>query len=275
MLICKWLNKVLFESIDEEILKIFLYQSSYKIIRSPIIEEIKKQLCDLTKHDKEINPSTLTENEIIQAFNNSIVKFMELYYQIPQDYKPVLKNYDVSVVGNEIIVIQSMIINNDDIKFLKKLFRAYKEDTQGLLYNYSLFGFIYYIFGVKVSNEYLFNSQILKSLNLYKIEKDRKKPTIKKNAITALKTQQVIYKELDDKESVFIDNLIAFLEEYIPKKYNYYSIAYLTNELQNSLEASKNFIESLDNKCYKKLTRRMLPEVINTILPPVEKLIYT
>jgi len=267
------INKILFENISDDMLKIFLYQGGYRIIRSIIVEEIKKQLQDITKHDKEIDASQLSQKEVFQSFNNSISKFMELYYQQPREYKPILKNYDVSVVDNEITVIQSMLQNSDDIKNLKKLFRIYKEDTQGLIYNYSLFSFIYFCFALKISSEYIYNSQILKSLNLYKIERDRNKPTIKKNAIATLKTQQIIYQELDDNESVFIDSLIKFLKEYIPKKYNYYSIAYLTNELQNSLTASKSFIESFEDKSYKKLTKKMLPKVINTILPPVEKII--
>jgi len=246
---------------------------NFQDIRAFITNKLYKHFQNLTRHDTDVETSTLTQIELKQALNNSIAKFIELHYQQPKQLQIILKSIDTDIISEPLEVIRWQIENSDDVNTLKALFREYKRDMKGMIYNYSLFEFIYYYFSFKVSSQYIYNSSILKKCELYTYRQDRKNPDIKKTATNKLSVIREINKEISDDETIFLDNLISFLEDYIPKKYNYYSIAYLMQNLHNSLTDSKSFIESLECKSYKNIKKEMIPQPINTLLLPPFKIV--
>jgi len=267
----KQFDRLLFHSLKDGEVRRALYVR-HKEIKNYILYTLFNHFHSLTKHDTYIDPSTLTESELKQALNTSITKFMEQYYQQPKQLLQIVRNVNSDeTLSQPLEAIKWQISNSDDINMIKNLFREYKRDMKGRVYNYSLFTFIYYDFAIKVSGIYIYNSPLLKKLNLYDKE-DRKVPVIKKTSIKVLNNFKETTKMIDeDIETIFLDNIIDFLKHYIHKKYNYYSIAYLMENLHNSFKDSKDFIERLECKDYKNVKKDMLPQPINTLLLPPQE----
>ncbi len=152
--------------------------------------DLANELNELTKHDTDVDTSTLTQTELKQALNNSITKFIEIYKQQPKELKTVLISYENTPLSEYAEATQNMIQIDKDLQLLTKLFKEYKRDTKGRVYNYSLFAFLYYAYGVYVSFEHLYNSQLLKILGAYTFKKDRQKPILKNTAKNILQHHQ-------------------------------------------------------------------------------------
>ena len=237
------------------------------------LEVIHKTLIDLTKHDKEIDPSTLTKDEIIQAFNNSITKFIELHYQQPRELKAVLISYENTPLLDYVEITKAMTKDNKELQLLNKIFKEYKQDTKGVIYNYSLFAFLYYAYGLYVSFEHLYNSELLKLLGAYTFKKDRDKPLLKPNHKNLLQHHKdaCILSQYD--VNIYLENFISFIQQVDAKLKDRYVLSYLV-DLSHELTASKEYINRLKNTPYNfsKVSYQDLPQPIKTLLLPIKTL---
>lgn len=230
------------------------------------LRTLKEQLQDLTKNDTEVRRETLSDDEVIQALDNSISKFKELHHQQPKELKHILIDYKETPLKDYITVTQVAISNSDDIKLLDKIFQTYKQDEQHRIYNYDLFAFLYYAYSLKISFEHLYNSRLLKSLGVYTFKADRDKPVLKKNKVSLLQDHKINVELSQYKENIYLHNLIEFIQAVNTKHQNKYLLSYLVDSSHN-LKASKEFIESLTcKKSFKNVTYENLPQPINTLL---------
>jgi len=232
------------------------------------VKHATEKILKYTKHDTVVTKDTLSQNEVIQALNASISKFIELYYQQPRELKHTLIDYKETAIKDYILVTQNAINHDKDIKLLDKLFLTYKRDTQGRIYNYDLFAFIYYAYGLEISFNHLYHSELLKFLGAYNFKADRDKPVLKKNAITILQQHKEAVKLTQYSENIYLHNFITFIKTVNTKHYNKYLLSVLVN-MSHNLKASKEFIQSLTCKdSFKNDTYKNLPQPINTILLP-------
>ncbi len=231
------------------------------------IKEVITKLKDITKHDIEINPLTLTEVELKQALNNSLTKFIEIYYQQPKELKTVLISYENTPLSEYAEVTQSMIKIDEDLQLLTKLFKECKRDTKGRVYNYSLFAFLYYAYGVYVSFEHLYNSELLRLLGVYKRARE-----FKPNHKNILREHKKACELSQYNSNIYIDRLINFIENRNPKHEGKYVLSYLV-DLSHELTASKEYINRLKAKSnYNNVTYKNLPQPIQTLLLPIKEL---
>ncbi len=263
------INRILYDNLKDDSIKSVLYNGRYKNIRNYIVQNVSSKIDDLTKHDTAINVSTLTHNEILQALNNSMTKFIELHYQQPQELKHILIEYRDTALNEYLEVTTNMIRIDEDMQLLTKVFKQYKQDTNGRVYNYDLFAFLYYAYSLTVSFEHLYSSELLKILGVYTFKADRNKPTLKQNATNILKQhKQAIKSSQYDNVNIYIENLLQFLQEVNTKHFNIYLLSFLV-DMSHSLKNSKDLMESLTaKKNFNNITYEKLPQPINTLLLP-------
>ena len=126
------------------------------------LTDIQNHLNNLTKHDKGINPLNLSNKELREACYTSISKFIELHPKQPKELMHILIPYADTPIKEYVEVIKSHIQSNDekDFEIITKVFKHYKRDLGGKLYNYDLFAFLYYFYSLFVSFEHLYNSKL-------------------------------------------------------------------------------------------------------------------
>jgi len=255
--------------VGREELKVDIEEEKYNYIYEAIQvmeKELNDSLNKLTKNDTEVKRETLLNNEVIQALSNSISKFIELYYQQPQELKHILIDYKETPLKDYITVIENAINNSDDIKLFDKIFPTYKRDKHGIIYNYDLFKFLYYAYSLKISFEHLSNSELLKILGAYTFKSDRDKPILKKNKIAILQEHKKAVELSQYQENIYLHNLLEFIQVVNTKHYNKYLLSLLV-DISHNLKASKEFMESLTyQKSFKNVTYENLPQPINTLL---------
>ena len=257
--------------VGREELKVDIEEEKYNYVHEAIQvmeKELRNSLNELSKNDTEVPRDTLSQNEIIQALNTSISKFIELHYQQPRELKHTLIDYKETAIKEYIEVTQNAINHDKDIKLLDKLFPTYRRDTQGIIYNYSLLAFIYYAYSLKISFEHLYHSELLKLLGVYTYKLDRDKPILKKNK-TALLKQHIKAVELSQcDENIYLHNFIDFVKAVNTKHYHRYLLSFLV-DMSHNLKASKEFMQSITRKNnFKNETYEKLPQPINTLLLP-------
>jgi len=268
------INTVLYNSLEENTIKKFLYAGSYKIIRNFIIKKVSEGLKDLTKHDTVVDASTLTHTEIQQAIKTSITKFTEIYYQQPKELKCVLIPYTKTDTKEHIEVIGSMVqsYDNKDFDLLMSVFTKYKRDMQGRIYNYSLLDFLYYEYGLDVSFKHLFDSILLREIGVYKNDINRDTPSLKQNTIHTLENHIRVLKYSQYDINIYIKNLFDFVKVAKRQKRNRYILSYLV-DMSHNLKASKDFMKYLTTKDnFKNVTYDTLPQPINTLLIPYNQI---
>ena len=227
---------------------------------------------DLTKNDSEVSIDDLSYTEIKQALYTSITKFIETYYKQPKELKIVLVPYEKTPIAEYTEVTKFMIDNDDDLKFLTKLFNEYKRDSKGRIYNYSLFAFFYYAYGIYVSFEHLYRSELLKVLGVYIYKKDRDKPTLKPNHKSILQQHLQACKASQYKINIYLKHLKDFIDEANTKLRDRYILAFLT-KISNNLSGSKDYINRIKNTASNKnITKNKLPHPIKPLLVSVEQL---
>jgi len=268
------MDRILYNSMKDGLIRRSLYKrNGHREIREYIIFKLFNHFNNLTKHDKEIDPSTLTKDEIIQAFNNSITKFIELHYQQPRELKAVLISYENTPLLDYVEITKAMTKDNKELQLLNKIFKEYKQDTKGVIYNYSLFAFLYYAYGLYVSFEHLYNSELLKLLGAYTFKKDRDKPLLKPNHKNLLQHHKdaCILSQYD--VNIYLENFISFIQQVDAKLKDRYVLSYLV-DLSHELTASKEYINRLKNTPYNfsKVSYQDLPQPIKTLLLPINTL---
>ena len=228
-------------------------------------EQLKTKLQELTKDDKEINSSELTEEQIKDSFLISISKFKELYQKQPPELLHIAIDIKRTEANERIEAIENMIDNKDDILFLQKIFKTYKIDKKDRVYNYSLLAFIYYMYELEISIKHIYNSKYLELLGAYEYKKGRKKPTRKSTILSLLEKQQQLKKVSFDENSIYVDSLYEFLSVISANKANYYLVSFLIG-LDNNLKSAKDFLEYLQISRAKNLTYKTLPKPTKTLL---------
>lgn len=229
--------------------------------RNDFLTEFIDSIQKFQKHIKE----DLTDTEIIQALNNSISTFIELYDQQPKELKNVLIDYQDTPIKEHITIVKNMFNNSDDMSMINKIFTTYKKDSQSRIYNYDLFAFLYYEYGLLVSFGHLYNSQLLEASGAYKYVKGRPKPVIKKEAIQSLEQHKKAIVFSGYEINIYIENLLIFFNNVNANYYNRYILSFLV-DMSDNLKVSKDFLQSLTNKRDKNITYNMLPIPINTLL---------
>lgn len=252
-----------------------LRDSLLKYLLNEAIDCIRYGFKNLTKNDTEVNPSTLTCKQKQDAFSTSIDKFIEQYSQQPKELKCVLIPYNTTQVKEYIEATKEMIISDDraDSDLLEKIFKEYKRDAQERIYNYSLFAFLYYAYGMYISFEHLYNSDLLKLLGAYTFKKDRDKPLLKpthKNLLQQHK-EACILSQYD--VNIYLENFISFIQQADTKLKERYVLSYLV-DLSHELTASKEYLNRLKNTPYNfsKVSYQDLPQPIKTLLLPIKTL---
>jgi len=92
---------------ENDILKIY---RELKLINGGVsifdeaVERALQKIIKYTKHDTEVTRDTLSQNEVIQALNTSISKFIELHYQQPRELKHTLIDYKETAIREYIEV---------------------------------------------------------------------------------------------------------------------------------------------------------------------------
>ena len=262
--------------VGREELKVDIEEEKYNYVHEAIQvmeKELRNSLNELTKNDTEVNRESLLYDEVIQAFNTSITKFIELYYQQPRELKHTLIDYKETPIKDYIAVTQNAINHDKDIKLLYKIFPTYKRDTQGRIYNYDLFAFLYYAYGLEISFNHLYHSELLKCLGAYTFKAGRDKPILKKNAVAILQQHKEAVKLTQYSENIYLHNFIAFIKTVNTRHYIRYLLSLLV-DISNNLNASKELISrfTLKNKGLKNISYKDLPQPINTLLLPLTEI---
>lgn len=165
-----------------------------------------------------------------------------------------------------------MIIHNKDIIILTKLFKIYKEDVDGRTYNYALFAFLYYEYGLFVSFKHLYNNKLFKKLEAYRYDKNRDKPSLKTDVLQRLNNCKSIILLTQYETNIYLENIINFTTNLNSKKRNHYVLSYLV-DITHDLKASKDFMESLTGKRDTNTNYKNLPIPINTLLLTPQQII--
>jgi len=246
-------------------------QSKVAIDLQRMVYKLCKIFSDITKNDTEVNRESLSYDEVIQALNTSITKFLELHYQQPRELKHTLIDYKETPIKEYIAVTQNAINHDEDIKLLDKLFLTYKRDMQGRIYNYDLLVFLYYAYSLEISFYHLYHSKLLEYLGAYEHKANREKPTFKnkKNAVIKLQRYKEVSKPLQCHENnIYLDNLMMFMKEANIQHCNKYLLSFIVG-ISHNLKASKEFMQSLTCKNnFNHDTYTNLPQPINTLLLP-------
>lgn len=249
------------------------FSERYKIA----VQDIKEKLNDLTKDDKEIDPITLSATELRQAMHTSISKFIELHQQQLPELMHILVAYENTPLKDYVEVLQDKLQGNiiQDFSLLTEIFTQYKKDTKGRIYNYDLFNFLYYAYGLSVSFEHLYNSKLLRGLGAYTTKADRVKPILKISAINLLERHKQLLDFSQCETNIYIENLINFLSQAKIKQFNYYLISFLF-DMSHNFEKSKDFLNSLNGKQYnfKRLKQNSLPQPVDTMLLSHKQIIH-
>ena len=264
-------DEAVYETItNKTIWKALFISNNFIIIRENIISNIFNEL---TKHDTEVNRDNLSYDDVIQALNTSITKFLELHYKQPRELKHTLIDYKETAIKDYILVTQNAINHDKDIKLLYKIFPTYKRDTQGRIYNYDLYAFLYYAYGLEISFNHLYHSELLKCLGAYTFKAGRDKPILKKNAVTILQQHKEAVKLTQYSENIYLHNFIAFIKTVNTRHYIRYLLSLLV-DISNNLNASKELISrfTLKNKGLKNISYKDLPQPINTLLLPLTEI---
>ena len=199
------------------------------------------------------------------GFKNAIIKFKESYKIQPKELQLMLTPLKNTRIEQHTQAIEQWILTEENLSLLTNVFKRYKIDTNKRLYSYDLFGFLYYAYGLEVSNTHIYNSELLNRLGVYRYEKTRNKPSLKTNVLDKLKELKEIIELSQGEETIYLSELRRFISEYSSKQLNLYLASYL---LQNGaiFERVKELFSILLLPTLHNHTKKKLPQPIQTML---------